>query len=65
VESARQVTGARCPEALSIVFAPSGEINFTEPSACPPIVEENVIRNTSISSFMEITKNTRCGLKVP
>jgi hypothetical protein len=37
-DSARHVTGARCPEAVSIVFAPSGDINFNEPSTCPPVI---------------------------
>lgn len=35
-ESARQVTGAQCPEAVSNVFAPSDESNLILPSTCPP-----------------------------
>jgi hypothetical protein len=54
-ESARHVTGARCPEAVSIVFAPSGDTNFNEPSTCPPIIEQNSIWNyCSKKQYLEL-----------
>jgi hypothetical protein len=46
-DSARQVTGAICPDAVSMVLAPSGEINFTELSACPPTERKMDIRNNT------------------